>query len=84
MVDAARLIAFERLLAQRDDRSLRGVTGQRRGHRVTQTGARDRFMVTWLPATRVWSAYRFAALAGAVVGWTPARTEHAPKLRRMR
>jgi hypothetical protein len=74
-VKGERLHAFEQLLAQRDERALRG----RRGHRLTQTGRRDRFD-TWVTFVRVWTARRLATSVGSADGWMPAR-HTAPRSR---
>lgn len=47
-VNADRLAAFERLLAQPDPRELT------RGHRLTQPGKRDRHSRFWQACVRVW------------------------------
>jgi hypothetical protein len=69
-VDLERLLAHSRLLAQPEERALRG----KRGHRVALTGARDRMVRTWLPATHAWNGHRIDKSIGAVDGWTPALT----------
>jgi len=71
LVRVRRLLAFASLLAQPDERTLRGPRG-RRGHKMTQPGKRDRFAKLWLVTVRVWTEGRLAAHAGPLEGWQPA------------
>lgn len=75
--DPGRLAAFEQLLALPDERDLKT-----RGHRRTQTGKRERFVTTWLPAVRLWTERTIGQRAGMVEGWIPATTVR--KVLRMR
>lgn len=77
-VDVDRLLAFDRLLLRRDEHALR----DHRRHRMTQPGARDRMLRTWLPAARAWIERRLAESMGAVEGWKPAASLHVTPIRR--
>lgn len=71
-----RALAYGRLLRQPDEWPLDG----KRRHRLTQAGRRDRFSLTWVPATRVWTQHRHTAMAGGVDGWRPATTSRTRAL----
>lgn len=71
-----RALAYGRLLRQPDEWPLDG----KRRHRLTQAGTRDRFSLTWVPATRVWTQHRHTAMAGGIEGWRPATTSRTRAL----
>lgn len=75
---AVRLWVFANVLASSDERALKGLTGKRRGHRLTQPGKPERFTALWLPCAREWTLHEFGRRRGVLDSWTPARRQPIP------
>lgn len=72
--DFERAAALQRLLNTPDEPGL-----ARRGRKQTQTGSRDRWQKTWMPAQRAWVQTRLSESEGLIEGWRTATATASTK-----